>query len=232
MRGQGQRILVASGDPTLVDLLATTLELAGYQVATAGTGREVNEVLARLSADRLPHLIVVDAALSDVHGLGAALRRLPTAPPRVLVLADSETLALLVSRLNPGVSDYVTKPFRVVEFLARTQTLLQGGGPAQRKAAPRYGDLVLDADKCLAWRGRRRLDLTPAEYRLLHHFLVNAEQVLSKAQIWRHVWGEARADSAIEKLVSRLRQKVDQEQPRLIHTHRGFGYWLGNRPGA
>ncbi|MGI3201408.1 winged helix-turn-helix domain-containing protein [Streptomyces sp. GLT-R25] len=73
----------------------------------------------------------------------------------------------------------------------------------------------------------RALDLTPAEYRLLRHLLVNAERVLSKEQICRHVWGETRAGNAIEKLVSRLRHKVDQEQPPLIHTRRGFGYRLG-----
>jgi DNA-binding response OmpR family regulator len=59
------------------------------------------------------------------------------------------------------------------------------------------------------------------------HLLVNAEQVLSKEQIGRHVWGEVRPDNAIEQLLSRLRRKVNQEQPALIHTRRGFGYWLG-----
>ena len=92
---------------------------------------------------------------------------------------------------------------------------------------PCYGDLVLDDATCQARRGTRQLDLTPAEYRLLSHLLANAERVLSKEQISGRVWGEYRANPAIEKLVSRLRRKVDQEQPALIHTRRGFGYWLG-----
>ncbi|MFD9506739.1 winged helix-turn-helix domain-containing protein [Streptomyces mirabilis] len=92
---------------------------------------------------------------------------------------------------------------------------------------PRYGDLVLDDATCQARRGTRPLGLTPAEYRLLSHQMANAEHVLSKEQIGRYVWGEYRANPAIEKLVSRLRQKVDQEDPALIHTHRGFGYRLG-----
>ena len=75
------------------------------------------------------------------------------------------------------------------------------------------------------------LDLTPAEYRLLRHLTVNAEHVLSKEQISRHVWGEVRGDNAIEQLVSRLRRKVDHRRPALIRTRRGFGYWLG-RPGG
>lgn len=69
--------------------------------------------------------------------------------------------------------------------------------------------------------------LLVAEYRLLRHLLVNPERVLSKEQISRHVWGEFRAGNAIEQLVSRLRRRVNQQEPALIHTRRGFGYWLG-----
>jgi two-component system OmpR family response regulator len=93
-----------------------------------------------------------------------------------------------------------------------------------------YGDLVLDDTVCRARRGTRALDLTPAEYRLLRHLLVNAHRVLSKEQIGRYVWGDHRGDNAIEQLVSRLRRKVDRgdgDAPALIHTRRGFGYWLG-----
>ncbi|MFM9662811.1 winged helix-turn-helix domain-containing protein, partial [Streptomyces scabiei] len=61
----------------------------------------------------------------------------------------------------------------------------------------------------------------------LRHLLVNSGKVLSKEQIAGHVWGEYRGGNAIEQLVSRLRRKVNQEQPALIHTRRGFGYWLG-----
>ncbi|MFJ2115270.1 MULTISPECIES: winged helix-turn-helix domain-containing protein [unclassified Streptomyces] len=101
------------------------------------------------------------------------------------------------------------------------------GGRRDPEVAPRYEDLVLNDLTCQARRGGRTLALIPAEYRLLRHLLVNAERVLSKEQICRHVWGDGRADNAIEKLVSRLRRKVDQGEPELIHTRRGFGYWLG-----
>jgi DNA-binding response OmpR family regulator len=107
------------------------------------------------------------------------------------------------------------------------EVLLRRRRPGRQAGRPRYGDLVLDDARCEARRGSRPLDLTPAEYRLLRHLLANAERVLSKEQISRHVWGEFRANEAIEKLVSRLRHKVDREEPALIHTRRGFGYWLG-----
>lgn len=144
----------------------------------------------------------------------------------MLFLTTYQTLGRLVPELGAGREDYVTKPFRIAEVLARAEVLLRDRGP--EREGPSYGDLVLDDDTCQAWRGQREIDLTPAEYRLLRHLLVNAERVLSKEQICRHVWGEGRADNAIEKLVSRLRHKVDREGPALIHTRRGFGYWLGH----
>ncbi|KUL24227.1 response regulator transcription factor [Streptomyces regalis] len=125
--------------------------------------------------------------------------------------------------------DYVTKPLRITEVLARVQGLLRGRDHERDANTPRYGDLVLDDTTCCATRGIRPLDLTPAEYRLLRHLLANAGRVLSKEQISRLVWGEFRAGQAIEKLVERLRNKVHEEGPELIHTRRGFGYWLGHQ---
>jgi DNA-binding response OmpR family regulator len=164
-RAAGQSVLLVVDDPKTIELLSTTLGVAGYQVGTAAT---VNEALGQLQDH-----------------------------PFDLVVLDS------------------------------TQVLLRGGTPVRSPESPRRGDLVLNDTTCLARRGERALDLTPAEYRLLRHLLVNADRVLSKQQICEHVWGEDRPDSAIEKLVSRLRHKVDQEEPQLIHTRRGFGYWLG-----
>ncbi|MGF0174615.1 response regulator transcription factor [Streptomyces sp. Marseille-Q5077] len=155
--------------------------------------------------------------------------RRPPAPPPLLFLTTCDSLHRLVPELGLGEKDYVTKPLRIAEVLARVDVLLRRRRPERQAVLPRYGDLVLDDAACRARRGPRSLDLTPAEYRLLRHLLVNAGCVLSKEQISRHVWGDFRANEAIEKLVSRLRRKVDGDpgEPALIHTRRGFGYWLG-----
>ncbi|WP_307835394.1 response regulator transcription factor [Streptomyces adelaidensis] len=145
-----------------------------------------------------------------------------------MFLAACDTLHDLVPGLRPADEDYVVKPVRIAEVLDRARALLRGRGGSERpEGMPCYGDLVLDDTTCEARRGSRALCLTPAEYRLLRQLLANAESVLSKEQIGRHVWGEFRAHGAIEKLVARLRRKVDHEEPALIHTRRGFGYWLG-----
>jgi two-component system, OmpR family, response regulator len=225
-RGHGQHVLVVAGDPGTAELLSTTLELADYRPATAGTG---TEALKRLMGQRYD-LVILDAALPDLDGLGRARPALAHRPP-VLFLAPYDSLGRLLPKLGLGERDYVTSPFRVAEVLARAQVLLRGRS-AGREGPLRCGDLALDDATCRARRGARTLDLTPAEYRLLRHLLVNANTVLSKEQIGRHVWGEFRGDNAIEQLVSRLKHKVDRDGPALIHTRRGFGYWLGQAGGG
>ncbi|MFI7504995.1 response regulator transcription factor [Streptomyces sp. NPDC049687] len=226
-RGAGQHVLVLAGEPDTAELLATTLELAGYRIRLADSAADA---LARLDADRFD-LLVVDTALPDLVGMARAGRPVIAHRPPVLYLAPYDSLGSLLPELGLGEGDYVTKPFRVAEVLARMQVLLRGTAPGRPGHSPRYDDLVLDDTLCQAWRGPRALELTPAEYRLLRHLLVNAHRVLSKEQISRYVWGDFRGDNAIEQLVSRLRRKVDRDAPALIHTRRGFGYWLGDAEG-
>ncbi|SDP28888.1 DNA-binding response regulator, OmpR family, contains REC and winged-helix (wHTH) domain [Streptomyces sp. cf386] len=223
-RGAGQHILIVAGEPDLAELLSTTLELAGYRISLSRTGAEA---LARVAEHHFD-LVVFDTTLPDMAHFGRERR--PTLPyrPPVLLLTEYDALHRLVPALGPGERDYVTKPFRVAEVLTRIQVLLRGTRPGPPRSNPlQYGDLALDDTVCRATRGTRALDLTPAEYRLLRHLLVNAHRVLSKEQIGRYVWGDHRGDNAIEQLVSRLRRKVDRDGPALIHTRRGFGYWLG-----
>jgi DNA-binding response OmpR family regulator len=220
-RGGGQHLLVAVDEPGNAELLSTALELAGYRIGTAGNG---GEVVARLAEQEF-ELVVLDAELPEMDALEKG-RRLVVPRPPVLLLTAWDAFDKLLPELGAGERDYVTKPFRIAEVLARIQLLLRGRGGALH-----YADLVLDDTTCQARRGRRTLDLTPGEYRLLRHLLVNAHKVLSKEQISRCVWGDLRGDNAMEQLVSRLRRKVDQEGPALIHTRRGFGYWLGRVAG-
>ncbi|MEU2599197.1 response regulator transcription factor [Streptomyces hirsutus] len=222
-RGDGRHVLVVEQDPSVTELIATALELVGHRVRTAATAADG---MVRFTEHRFD-LVVLDATLPDLTGFTRGRRVAPADRPPLLFLTTCDLLHSLLPELGPGGEDYVTKPVRIAEVLARVQVLLRGRAP-ERQGMHRYGDLVLDDATCQAWRGSRQLDLTPAEYRLLSHLLANAERVLSKEQISRHVWGEYRANSAIEKLVSRLRHKVDKEHPALIRTRRGFGYWLGH----
>ncbi|MGW0711313.1 response regulator transcription factor [Streptomyces sp. NPDC002643] len=221
-RGAGQHVLIVVGDPQIAELLSTTLELAGYRICLVETGREA---VGQLGEQRFD-LVVMDLAVVDLERVGRERSTVLHVPP-VLFLTVSESLGRLLPELGLGEKDYVTKPFRIAEVLARAQMLLRGRQPARPHSELAYHDLTLDDCACQALRAGRVLNLTPAEYRLLRYLLVNAHTVLSKEQIGRFVWGDFHGDNAIEQLVSRLRRKVDQQGPPLIQTRRGFGYWLG-----
>ncbi len=127
----------------------------------------------------------------------------------------------------------MTKPFSLEEVQARIRAVLRRtrgeSAPASRL---KVADLELDEDAREVWRGGRQVRLSPTEFKLLHYFMVNAGRVLSKAQILDHVWNYDFGGDAgvVESYVSYLRRKVDDVEPRLIHTLRSVGYVLREPP--
>jgi two-component system OmpR family response regulator len=215
-----ERVLVVASDEDLLDLLRTTLGLAGYTVEHVGSG---SQAVARARSTPFD-LLIVDTGMPD-------LRHIPRWAPqergmRVLFLVAGTEIDLVASEVGLSGDDYLSKPLRVGDLLARVRLLLRGASPTAQHRLLVRGDLRLDEATCRVWRGERDLELGPAEYRLLRTLLLHAGSVLSKEQIARQVWGEVRDDNAIERLVSRLRRKVDHERPALIRTQRGFGYSL------
>lgn len=216
----GDRVLVVASDEDVLDVVLTTLGLAGYEVEHVGSGPE-----AVVRARSAPFdLLVVDTSMSG-------LRHIPRWAPQdrempVLFLAPGNQVDVVASEVGLSGDDYLSKPLRVGDLLARVRLLLRGASTTGQHRLLVQGDLRLDESTCRAWRRQRELELGPAEYRLLRTLLVHAGTVLSKDQIARRVWGEVRDDNAIERLVSRLRRKVDREAPAVIRTQRGFGYSL------
>jgi DNA-binding response OmpR family regulator len=93
----------------------------------------------------------------------------------------------------------------------------------------RSADLALDESKFQVTRGGEPVDLTPTEYKLLRYLMLNAGQVMTKEQILQHVWQHEFGEGVVEKLVSRLRHKIDAGRRPLIHTVRGFGYRIAEK---
>ncbi|MQY04503.1 response regulator transcription factor [Actinomadura macrotermitis] len=225
------RLLVVEDEPNILELLAGSLRFAGFEVVTATDGAEA----VRAARRHRPDLIVLDVMLPDTDGFEVA-RRLRSGgdPTPVLFLTARDAVQDRVKGLTIGGDDYVTKPFSLEEVIARIRAVLRRfrGGAAESPARMAFADVELDEDSHEVWRGGRPVALSPTEFKLLRYFMANAGRVLSKAQILDHVWNyDFQGDAGIvESYVSALRRKVDNTEPRLIHTLRGVGYVLREPP--
>ncbi|HEX6340006.1 response regulator transcription factor [Umezawaea sp.] len=215
-------------DPTLRELLAASLRFAGFEVATAVDGAAALELAGR----EPPALVVLDVMLPDIGGL-QVLRRLRAAHGEdlpVLFLTARDTPEDKVEGLSAGGDDYVTKPFRLEELIARIHAVLRRAGRSARAVgAPlAVGDLELDPNAHLVTRGGERVELSQTEFKLLRYLMEHADQTVAKSRIVRDVWNyDFGGDpSIVESYVSYLRRKVDRGDRKLIHTVRGVGYVL------
>jgi len=223
------KLLVVDDEPNIRELLSTSLRFAGFEVVSAGNGREA---LAAVEA-HAPDLAVLDVMLPDMDGF-TVTRRLRAAGKHfpVLFLTAKDDTEDKVTGLTVGGDDYVTKPFSLDEVVARIRAVLRRTQPLLEddEAVIRVDDLELDDDAHEVRRGGKVIELSPTEFKLLRYLMLNPNRVLSKAQILDHVWeydfnGDA---SIVESYISYLRRKVDidPEAPALIQTKRGVGYVL------
>jgi DNA-binding response OmpR family regulator len=225
------RLLVVEDEEGLVSALRSGLGRAGYAVDAAATGAEATEKLATTAYD----LAILDITLPDTSGLDLcrAIRRREIEVAsgrdlRVLMLTARASLADRVRGLDEGADDYLTKPFALVELLARIRALLRrdiSSGTSQLEV----GELVLDGARHLASRGERELSLTLKEFGVLQYLMSRPGHVVSAEELLEHVWDE-NADpftQSVRVTVGTLRRKLtvgDEEQ--LLETVIGRGYRL------
>jgi len=213
-------------EATILELLSGSLRLAGFEVVTAASGAEA----VRVAASSRPDLVLLDVMMPDGDGF-EVLRRIRDGGSEipVIFLTARDEVPDRVKGFDIGGDDYVTKPFSLDELLGRIRAVLKRSRRDTPGSRLRVADLELDEGAHEVKRAGAVVTLTPMEYRLLQFLMVNAGRVVSKGQILDHVWGYDDPDrdgNVVEPCVSYLRRKVDQGQPRLIHTVRGFGYVL------
>jgi len=220
------RILVVDDEPNIVDVVAMALRFQGFEVDTAGTGRDALAAVERFR----PQVMVLDVMLPDMEGfevaerLGAQRGHVP-----IIFLTARDATEDKLRGLSIGGDDYVTKPFSLEELVARIRVILRRTGAGEvDDSRLQFEDLELDEDTREVMRAGRPVDLTATEYRLLHYLMLNPRRVLTRSQILDHVWeydfgGDARV---LETYISYLRKKLDRHGPSLIHTARGVGYAL------
>jgi DNA-binding response OmpR family regulator len=216
------RILVAEDDRRMAELLKNTLTEEGHQVAVARDGREAFEMAFYSPFDA----IVLDVMLPVLSGTAVArkLREGRNQTP-ILMLTARDSSADIVTGLDSGADDYLTKPFAIDILLARLRAVSRRGAIV-RPLCLEIADIKLDPASHRVTRGADVLALTPREYRLLELLMRNPGRAISRDTILESVWGFASGvhENTLEVFMRLLRGKIGE--PKLIHTVRGFGYMM------
>jgi DNA-binding response OmpR family regulator len=222
--GETSLILVVDDEESILDFVCMGLRYEGFATATAESGRTALDRFRELS----PRLVVLDWMLPDRDGIQVCrqLRGISDVP--ILMLTAKGELDDKVAGLEAGADDYLPKPFKFRELLARIRALLRraGADPGHRLV---YDDLAVDVATREVNRDGRRVDLTRREFDLLELLARRPRHIFTRAQVLDHLWGfEFDGDTnVVEMHVSALRAKLGDRQKRLIRTVRGVGYALG-----
>jgi two-component system response regulator MprA len=220
------RVLVVDDEPAVRRALERALKLDDYDVALAADGQDALDQLASSPADA----VVLDIAMPRVDGLEVA-RRMRRAGDRtpILMLTARDAIEDRVEGLDVGADDYLVKPFALKELQARLRALLRRTDEGTRGEVLRFEDLTLDPVAHEVRRGGRLIDLTKTEFLLLEMFMRHPRQVLTRSQIFEHVWGYdfGPTSNALGVYIGYLRRKTEaDDETRLLHTVRGVGYIL------
>jgi two-component system OmpR family response regulator len=224
----GERLLLVDDELHLRSMLEAALRHSGFDVHAVESGREALEAVGPVE----PDLVVLDVMLPDLDGFEVCRRwRQEGRRTPVVFLTARDATEDKVRGLTTGGDDYLVKPFSLEELVARIQAVLRRTGAGRPDAVLRCADLVLDDDAHRVTRAGTEVSLSPTEFNLLRFLLANQGRVVSKAQILDHVWNyDFGGDGGVvETYVGYLRRKVDDVDPRLIHTIRGVGYVLRER---
>jgi len=206
--------------------LAKGLREAGFAVDVTGDGEEGLWYATTNDYD----VVILDLMLPKMDGL-TILRRLRAEGRKthVLILTAMDTVADRVRGLDTGADDYLVKPFAFGELLARVRALARRAYAA-KKPCLEVGGLRIDTPSQRVWRGRDEVILTPREYSVLEYLAMRAGEVVSRSDIWEHVYEfNSEADSnVVDVYIGYLRRKIERPgKPPVIRTLRGRGYMLG-----
>jgi DNA-binding response OmpR family regulator len=220
---KGARVLIVEDEPALIRGLSDTFRARGFEVLTARDGQAGLD--AALS--QRPDLILLDIMLPRMNGyeICRAIRDQEIDVPILMLTAKGQEEDIILG-LNLGADDYITKPFKIGELVARANALLRRRTPAQTMC--RFGDCEVDLQARTIRRAGQTIVLTAKEFALLAFFLEKPGRALSRDTILNAVWGNSVfvTPRSIDRCVTTLRAKVepDSHRPTYIHTLRDIGY--------
>jgi DNA-binding response OmpR family regulator len=223
------RLLVVEDYRPLQQSLVKGLREAGFAVDTTRDGKEGLWYATSNEYD----VIILDLMLPGMDGL-EILRKMRNQGKKshVLILTAKDTVQDRVTGLDIGADDYLVKPFAFEELMARVRALLRRSY-RQKNPSIKIKDLQLDLTSQRVWRCQEEIQLTPREYVLLEYLAMRAGQMVSRSDIWEHVYefSSSASSNVVDVYIGYLRRKIERPNKlALIHTVRGRGYLLGETP--
>lgn len=218
------KLLLVEDDATLIRMVQDFLTSDGFQVC-AVTG----QTAAQAAMDReKPDLALVDISLAEGNGFGVFADAKSREIPVIFLTASSDEFSV-VTGLDMGADDYISKPFRPRELVSRIRNVLRR--TKKRTSIISLGDLTIDTDRGSVHRGGQEVYLSALEYKLLLVFLQHRCQTLTRDRLLEEIWdcaGDFVSDNTLTVYIKRLREKIepDAQNPRYIRTVRGLGYRL------
>ncbi len=221
-----QKILIVEDDPQIAALINRALQEVGYETFVAFDGKMALSMFDSLR----PQLIITDLVMPHVggHELCQQIRARKKLTPIIMLTALGSTEDV-VQGLNAGADDYMVKPFRVPELLARVHAQLRRVEQSEERQISTLADLVLDHETKEVYRNQELIKLTATEYRLLEFFMRHKGRLKTRMEILEEVWGVSfdPATNVVDVYVNYLRNKIDKPfGHKLLHTQIGLGFIL------
>jgi len=220
--------LIIDDEVQIRRLLEITLSANGFKIVAASTGKEG----VILAASNQPNLIILDLGLPDIDGLEVInkLREWYLKPIIILSVRNSEED--IVKALDNGANDYLTKPFRTGELLARIRVAIRQSQNIAENPVVEFGTLSIDLANHTVRKNNELIKLTSTEYTLLALLTKNEGRVLTHQYILKEVWGMGYIEQTqyLRVFIAQLRKKIEDDPttPRLLNTESGIGYRFGN----
>ncbi len=231
MAAPRELVLVVDDDPKIVALVRAYLARAGFDVLTAGDGRDA----LRLIRERRPRLVVLDLMLPELDGLAVTREARRESHVPILMLTALGTVPDRIRGLGLGADDYLAKPFAPSELVARVQAILRRVPAGPTPCRLRHGDLEIDVERHEVLRAGEALELSPVEFRILAALVEAGGRVLTRDRLLDVIGGPHSVEvleRSVDVYVGRLRAKLgdDPERPRYVATVRGTGYRAARTP--
>lgn len=221
-----QNILLVEDDLAIIENLTEFLKGEGFRVAAVSGQSAAMAVLERQQFE----LVLLDVTLAEGNGYSTCTAIKSQYDIPVIFLTALGDEFSVVTGLDMGADDYISKPFRPRELVSRMKSVLRRSGKTQ--SVVRIGTLSVDTDKATVRKGQEELFLSALEYRLLLIFLNHRGQVLTRTALLEEIWdaaGEFVNDNTLTVYIKRLREKIEDDpaSPKILLTVRGIGYKLG-----